>query len=256
MSTTPICPNAFPLVDHDLLISMDVYRGITYINKFGHNGDVAIGVEEEIWDGSAAYVFPATALMTSMSQTTDQEAMRGETIEWQGLDADWEMVTQVKTLDATNTTTVVTLDTPMIRVFRGRVLSSIVGDSTIRCHNAGETQDYAIIGTGNNQTLMAIYTVPVGQTAYLTNYYAHVNPGTNLDPTAMPIRLWARDNVNLYAPQIKHIFGLIEGSFQHFFTPHKKFTEKTDIYMTAQPVGKAADVTAGFDIILVQENIQ
>jgi hypothetical protein len=254
--TTPICPNAFPLVDHDLLISMDTYVGITYINKFGHNANVAIGVEEEIWDGSVAYTFPTTATMTKLNTTADVEAMRGETVELLGLDVNWAEVLQTVTLDASNTTTFVVLDTPLIRCFRMKFLSSVVSTSSITLVNAADNVLYANIDSGNNQTLMAIYTVPVGKTAYMTNYYAHVNPGTNLDPTAMPIRLWARDNANLYAPQIKHVFGLIEGSFQHFFTPHKKFTEKTDIYMTAQPVGKAADVTAGFDLILIQENIQ
>jgi hypothetical protein len=94
----------------------------------------------------------------------------------------------------------------------------------------------AIIITGNNQTQMAIYTVPNGKVAYMTCYYAHVNPGTNLDPG--------------YAPQLKHVVGQTSAGFQHFFTPNLKFTEKTDIYITAQPVGKAADVSAGFDLII------
>ena len=222
----------------------------TGVNKFGRNTAVAIGVEEEVWDGSAAYVYPATALMTSISQTTDQAAMQGETIEIQGLDANWAAVTQNAVLNASDTTTVVTLTTPLIRCFRMKVLSSVVGDSTIRVHNAGETQDYAIISTGANQTQMAIYTVPADKIAYLTCYYAHVNPGTNLDPTSMPIRMWARDNANSYAPQLKHVVGQVSDGFQHFFDPYLRFTEKTDIYLTAQPVGKAADVSAGFDLIL------
>ena len=235
-----------------LQMSRGLIPGHSYINKFGRNSDVAIGVKEEIWDGSVAYTYPATALMTSMSQTADQAAMRGQRIEWQGLDANWKMVTQIALLDATLTTNVVTLDTPMIRVFRGKVLSSIVGDSPIRCHNAGESTDYAIIGIGNNQTLMAIYTVPDGHTAHMICYYAHVNPGTNLDPTSNPISLWARDNERGYAPQLKHVIGQISDGFQHFFFPYVSFSERTDIFITAQPVGKAADVTAGFDLILVE----
>lgn len=227
--------------------------GMTSVNKFGQNTDIASGVEEEVWDGSAAYSFPATALMTSMSQTADQELLRGGTIEVQGLDANWDLVVQTKDLDATLTTNVVTLDTPLIRCFRMKVLENVVAASPIRVHNAGETVDYAIIGIGNNQTLMAIYTVPNGKTAYMTNYYAHVNPATNLDPTSMPVRLWARDNESGYAPQLKHVVGQTSLGFQHYFTPYYRFTEKTDIFITAQPVGKAADVSAGFDLIVVDE---
>ena len=133
-----------------------------------------------------------------------------------------------------------------------KVLADVVSTSPIRVHNAGETQDYAIIGTGNNQTLMAIYTVPNGKTAYMTCYYAHHNPATGQDPTSNPIKLWASDRENSYAKQIKHIVGLPNGDgFQHFFNPYTKFTQKTDIFITASPVGKDANVSAGFDLILV-----
>lgn len=235
---------------------LDIARGLvggqSVVNKFGRNNNIAIGVEEEIWDGSIAYTFPATALMTSISQTTDQTAMRGETIEVQGLDTNWDFVVQDPVLDATLTTNVVTLTTPLRRCFRMKVASSVVADSTIRVHNAAESQDYAIITAGEQQTHMAIYTIPNGQTGYMTNYYSHVNPGTNLDPTSMAIRLWATDNENGYARQLKHIIGQIEGNWQHEFDPYRKFTQKTDIFITATPVGKAADVSAGFDIILIE----
>lgn len=241
------------LGDTTILAAAGTNSAMSSINKFGRNPAVAIGVEEEIWDGSAAYVYPATALMTSMSQTTDQVAARGLVIEVQGLDSTWALVVQTKALNAADTTTAVTLDTPLIRVFRMKVLGNVVTTSTIRVHNAAENQDYAIIDTGRNQTQMAIYTVPAGKTAYMTSYYAAVNPATTLDPTSMPIRLYARDNANGYAKQIKHSSGLIVGQFQHFFEPHYKFTEKTDIFITATPVGKAADVSAGFDLILIND---
>ena len=223
------------------------------VNKFGRNPDVP-ATFEDIWDGSAAYVFPATALITSMSQTTNQAAMAGKTIEIQGLDASWDAVTQEVALDGTNTTTAVTLTTALIRVFRMKVLADVVADSPIRVHNTGETQDYAIIDTGNNQTLMAIYTVPNGKTAYMSNYYASMNPATNKDPSSMQIRLWARDNDNTYESQLKHTKGLdadATSQFPHWFSPYTKFTQKTDIYIDGTTVGKAADISAGFDLFLV-----
>lgn len=236
----------------DLAISSGQIDGVSSISKFGRNTAVALDTTEEIWDGSAAYSFPATALITSMSQTADQAAMRGETINIQGIDASWNLVSQDALLDATDTTTVVTLTTPLIRVFRAKVNSSVVGDQDIRIHNAGETQDYAVVTAGNNQTQMAIYTIPNGKTGYVTNYWAHHNPATGQDPTSNAITLWAADNDNGYAKQIKHVIGLPSGGgFQHTFSPYLTFTQKTDIYLTASPVGKAADVSAGFDIILI-----
>jgi len=240
--------------DMNLLIPRGSVKGYSSVNKFGRSSAITTTNTWEVWDGNAAYSFPATALMTSFSQTADQAAMRGETVEFQGLDANWDPVTQTKNLDGTLTTTVVTLDTPMIRCFRMKVLADVVTTSPIRCHNAGETQDYAIIGTGNNQTLMAIYTVPNGKTAYLTNYYATVNPGGGA-PTTFYVRLWGRDNDNSYEAQLKHHLGVSAdadayGQFQHFFKPYYKFTQKTDIFVTGSPTGSSVDVSAGFDFIL------
>ena len=229
--------------------------GYSTVNKFGRSTAITSGNTWEVWDGNAAYSFPATALMTSISQTTDQAAMRGATIEVQGLDANWAQVTQNATLDASDTTTVVTLSTALIRCFRMKVLANVVSTSTIRVHNAGETQDYAIIGTGNNQTLMAIYTVPASKTAFVTNYYATANPGGGA-PTTFNVSLWGQDNANSYAPQLKHIQGVSAdpdayGRMQHHFAPYYKFTEKTDIILKGSPSGSSVDVSGGFDLILV-----
>ena len=242
------------LTDFMLEVAKGNVTGHSAVNKFGRNSDIAAGTTEDIWDGSALYSFPATALMTSMSQTADQVAMRGATIEVQGLDANFAAVTQNATLDAANTTTVVTLTTALIRVYRMKVLGNVVSTSPIRCHNAGETQDYAIIGTGNNQTLMAIYTVPAGKTAYMTSWYASMNPAANKDPTTMQLNLWARDNANSYESQLKHTMGLDPDAtsyWRHCFEPYNRFTEKTDLYVDGTTVGKAADISAGFDLILV-----
>ena len=226
---------------------------ISHVNKFGRNPDIAIGVREEIWEGSVAYVYPTTATITHIRSAVNSADTRGKTIEIQGLDASWNLVVQTKDTNAANSTTEVELDTPLIRVFRMKVLENVVLDQNIWIGATGVNANLtkAIIVAGNNQTLMAIYTIPNGKTGYLTNWYASVNPASNLDPTSMPISVWARDNDNGYEKQVKHVTGLISGHVQHNYEPYNKFTQKTDIFMTATPVGKAADVSGGFDIILV-----
>lgn len=228
---------------------------LSSINKFGANSSIADAGTEEIWDGSAAYSYPATALMTSISQTADQAAMRAAVIELQGLDASWNEVTQTALLDASNTTTVVTLTTPMIRIFRMKVLADVVSDSPIRCHNAGETQDYAVIGIGNNQTLMALYTVPANVTAYMPQYYYDYVRDSVKDPDSVLFKLWVADRANTYEFQLKHQVGLPKqaGGRIQTFNPYMKITEKSDIKITATPDGAAAYVNAGFDLILVED---
>jgi len=167
----------------------------------------------------------------------------------------WGLVTQTKALDGTNSTTEIALDTALIRCFRMKMLDDTAMDQDVWLgdNDFVVTAAKAIITAGNNQTQMAQYTVPAGHSAYLTNYYAHENPVTGNVATSIDIKLWARDNANGYAPQLKHIVGLaVAGQFQHKFNPYYKFTEKTDIYITATTVGGTTDVSAGFDLIVVK----
>ncbi len=228
--------------------------GMASINKFGANASVTKETTEDIWDGGGDYPFPTTADITHLSQKVDQAAMQGALIEIQGLDSSWELVVQTKTLDAADTTTPVALDTPLIRVFRLKVLANVVGDQIISVHNTANNQDYAIMGAGNNQTLMAIYCVPAGKTAYLTKYYATVVESTGKEPKSTRFGLWMADRGNGYEFQLKHAIGIPKaGSMaQHDFEPYAgTISEKTDIKITANPVGENGDVAAGFDLILI-----
>jgi hypothetical protein len=144
----------------------------------------------------------------------------------------------------------------MIRVFRGEVNENVVNDSPIRCHNAGETVDYAIIDTGHNQTTMALYTVPAGKTAYMTRYYASAVESTGKEPKSTEIALWTADRLKGYEFQLKSIIGIPKaGSYTEVnFNPAtggNTMSERTDIKITAKPTGEIANVAAGFDLIVV-----
>lgn len=246
----------FGTTDYMLEISKGNISGTSKINKFGGNTNVAADTEEDVWSGGGTYPWPETALMTTMSQTTDQVAMRGAEIEWIGLDANWDEITVLVNLDASDTTTPVTLPTPMIRCFRGDVNANVVGDSDIRLHNAAETVDYAIIVAGLNQTTMALYTVPRGKTAYITQYYCTVVDATTKSPTSTRFALYSADRLKNYEFQLKHIIGMPAGGAAAMIPISPpgggdSASEMTDIKITALPADQPADVAAGFDLILV-----
>ena len=237
-----------------LQIAQGNIAGYSAINKFGANADVVAGATEDIWDRGGTYPFPATASITHISQGSDQAAMRGKNIEVQGLDASWNLVIQIVALNASNTSIPVVLATPFIRVFRMKVLTNTVADSDISVHDATALDYYATITAGNNQTLMAIYTVPAGKTAYMTKYYCTVVESTGKEPKSTRFGLWAADRANNYEFQLKHLIGIPKaGSMaEHNFLPYAgKFTERTDIKITGNPVGEAGDIAAGFDLILI-----
>jgi len=242
--------------DFYLEVSKGNIPGHSSINKFGNNPAVATSSTETVWDGSNLYTFPTTADITHLRQAVDQATMRGEDVEIQGLDTDYNLTVQTVTLDAANTTTPVALGTALRRVFRMKVMSAVVTTQLIELRNVGGGTTYAQITAGLNQTLMAIYTVPAGYTAFVDHYYASLNKASGGGDPDVVIRMWNRDNTNGYAPQIKHIQGLdADGTsyFQHEFTPPLKVLEKTDIWLNAVNLSStaAADVSAGFDIILV-----
>jgi len=247
--------NSQPLTDDRLLISMGCYPGITHVNKFGRNVAVAAGETREVWDGLLNYVYPTdTTAMTHIRSAVDSAITQGAVIEVQGLDANWDLVVQTKALDGTNSTTEVELDTPLIRAFRMKVLDDTLMDQAVWLGDADflVADVKAAIVAGKNQTQMAIYTVPDDHYAFVTQYYAHHNPQAGQQFTSNPIELWGRDNVSGYARQLKHGVGVAEDSgFIHPFDPYLKFGPKTDIFITSSPVAAAADMSAGFDLILV-----
>lgn len=232
-----------------------LHPGYSDIEKFGANNSVTKNTTEDVWDNGGAYSFPSTADITHVAQAANQAAMLGETVEVQGLDTNWDLIVQNKALDGSDTSTRVALDTALRRVFRVRVLADVVTDQNVLATNSDGSTVYANAMAGNNQTLMAIYTIPNGKTGYFWEYFGDQIPSAagSKDPRAVTFEVWAADRDNSYEFQLKHRKATTDtfSSFQHIFKTPIKFTQKTDIKITASPTNdKDAEVNAGFSIIL------
>ena len=245
--------------DEFLEIPAGNITGYSSVNKFGENPDIAVNTTEDVWDGGGTYSFPTTATITHIRQATDQVGTDANaTIEIQGLDASWNLTTQTADLDGTDTTTEVVLGTALIRVFRMKVLENIVGAADIWVGATGMSVGTAnaIIQAGNNQTLMAIYTIPNGKTGYLTNYYCDNETDGTRHPNSARFKLWIADRDNTYEFQLKHSRSIPElgnGIVQNF-KPYMKITQKSDIKISCTINGSANEdghPHAGFDLILV-----
>ena len=217
----------------NLPIAAGEVTGYSSINKFGAtDGDVTAGT---IWDGNSGttvYPYPAAGVITITSASNT-----GADVEVQGLDSNLEPATEVVAIGGTGTTT-------FSRIFRA-IMVDTNNDSDVTINQGGSIAAKIIEDQG--QTLMAVYTVPAGKTAYLT----HVNYSSDKAATnsAMQFRLFTRPENGTF--NIKGVLGSAGGAvIDYKYDVPLKFAEKTDIkidFIAAQ----ATTCTATFELILV-----
>ena len=191
--------------------------------KYGYN-PLIINVNETIWDGGGIYAYPASALamtVTSAGGATDEDVQ----VMVIGLDADWNEVQQEVTLNGSGTAT--TTQT-FRRVFRAYVSGSQAPTGNITVANGGTT--YAQITLGENQTLMAVYTVPAGHTLYLTNGTVTHGTGTS-GGVFMTVRFMIREFGGVFRTATK--IDIVESEVIFPFTFPLRIPEKTDLEVRA-----------------------
>jgi hypothetical protein len=111
---------------------------------------------------------------------------------------------------------------------------------------------YATIAIGDNQTVMALWTVPRGYTAYLLQ--TDITVATTQNNKYCTVHLVSRPNGEVF--QIKDKFVKAESSVHQAYTIPLKFEEKTDIEVRAIGDSSGADIaiSAGLDIIYIQND--
>ena len=228
-----------------LAIAQGKVTGTSFISKFGQNENIGTGAFEDIWDVGGLYTWPAdnTAPITHLNAT----AGNTQDIEVQGLDINGNLLVQTKSL---NGATLVALDTPLWRVFRLRNQGSVDITGTAQAINAGNTVTYAQIQNGNNQTLMALFTIPAGKTGYL------VMGGASIVGL---VRAYSIDGHFSMRPfggvfQLKHTFGVSSdgtSKFQHEYKIPLPIEEKTDLRVSAISSTNGGVLNSTFDVVLV-----
>jgi hypothetical protein len=212
--------------------------GYVHINKFGAtNGDVTAGT---IWDGNSAavtYPYPAAGVVAVTSASNS-----GASIEIQGLDENYASQTVTTTIGGTTTET-------FSRVFRARMVDTN-NDADVTINQGGALAAKIIEDKG--QTLMAVYTVPAGKTAYLIK----TQMGSDKASTnaSLQYTLFARPFGGTF--NVKGISYAAGG--QNVIVEYPvplKFEEKTDIKIDVVAASGGQTCSATFDIILVDNPI-
>jgi hypothetical protein len=248
--------------DFDLDIPAGKEAGMIAVNKFGRNPDIDSAAAEDVWDLGGDWVAPTQERIHDIVSTSGNDdgspvGTGARTVEIQGLNENWQIVKEIITLNGT--TDVPTVNTYR-RIFRMKVLTVGALGENVGIITATAQVDGTVtaqISATNNQTLMAIYTIPAGMTGYMKCYYGSLNQGSVSPISLVNLRLLVKPDASQSdSPfQIKHMFGLsVQGGKpgRHDFTPYFPITEKSDIKMRVTDITQNdSDVSAGFDLILV-----
>ena len=246
-----------------LAIAKGDVTGTTFVHKFGKTPDfdIADGYVS-VWDGAndagidqMDYQYSTTADIDSLVSSNAGDSVD---IEIQGLDSNWDLTTQTITL---NGQTRVALDTDLIRVFRmiNVGATDLVGDVSCYVNSSitgGVVDDSAdvraIINNGNNQTLMAIYTIPNGKTGYMRSGF--VSAAGAKKTSVHNVRLFARPTGGVF--QLKHDTSInLAGTsyIQHLYVDPEVLPAKTDLEVKVNSDEDQAGISAGFDLVLVDD---
>ena len=240
-------------IDFYLAVAKGDFTGYSNVSKFGYNPSVSQITYESIGEGSNAYPWMSSAdyLQVLSSSANDTSAGTGaRTVEIEGLDSSWNLLTETISM---NGTTAGTTTNQFLRIFRARVVTGGTslrneGDITIRDQSTSTTRALITNGPTSSfgQTLMAVYTIPAGKTGYVVN----INFSSAKD-LEQEYRLMARDNTVANAAWNVKEFMTGRGGFSDFIKRAiNKYTEKTDLALQVISSSNSA-AAGGFEIILI-----
>ena len=228
--------------DYKLDIAKGDVPGQSAVRRFGLNSAVGTSIETIGPVGGLAE-YPVTAgKLTISSDSGDDEGPLGigaRTITVQGLDSAYAMQSEDLDMDGTFFETVNTY----IRVFKVRVTS--VGSAgtnvgTISIKNSAETVEYLKMLPGEGASVSSPFTVPAGQTFYMTSWDA-----SEASSTGAQVTLWQRTEAS-GVWELARVQQVYNNNFYIHFDMPLVFAAKTDIEVRAVSSLGAAVVSGGF----------
>lgn len=245
--------------------------GMAGVNKFGRNPDIdqaasatAVNLGRTVWDGGIAgavnWLEPTAARTHQIASSDADDDTDGagsnagaRTVRIFGLDSAFALQQEDITLNGVGNVPTASTYTMIHRMEvlttgatgwnEGIITATADSDSTVT----------AQIAIGNNQSLMAVYQIPASKKGFMTSYTATLQKTGGATKFADVFLMskkfggpWrVRDATDLSSD------GGI--AIEHIFAPYEVFEAKELIQVIANPSADAQDVTAGFDLILVDQ---
>ena len=191
---------------------------------------------------------PETVAVTSSSGNDSATGTGARTVEVQGLNENYELITETLTVGgAAGVQT-------FIRVFRVKVVTAgsvrvNIGTLSITSSDTSTVLAQIVIqgGSGTGQTFMSLYTVPAGKTAYLTQWTV----GAGKQNTDAVCFLMAKPFDTDSAFNSKDMIAVSATTFSKNYVIPLMFPEKTDIEIRGFSTTNNSIVTSSFNLILI-----
>lgn len=244
-------------LDYSISISSGNLDGVDYVEKFGMNIDVDAN-KETIWDVGGIYEYltvPDTVEINSTDPNDSATGSGARTIEVQGLDAGYNLVSETITVGAGPGSI------PFIRVFRASVLTAGVssqneGTCTVIGANSGVLlAGIGVDGSGPNaagrgQTFMAVYTIPEGKTGYLTQWTVGAGK-QNTDAVAFLMTRTPSPNNGSF--NSRDVITVSATTYSKDYRIPLQIPARTDIEIRAYSTTNNSLVSSSFNLILIDD---
>ena len=218
------------------------------LHKFGENDDVNTAANEDVWDAGGDYNWPAAAQTMSVVSANAADAAAGtgaRTVQLIGLDANYDYLAETVTLNGV--TPVVTTGS-FLRLHRMRVLTAGSGEQNagiITATGSTSSSVHAQINAGNNQTLMAVWTVPAGYTLFLNEVVIGVLRQT---AAAVDFTLRVRPENEVFTPRVVlPLNSQGQSGFAYTYVEPLVISEKSDVIVRVGTSANNTAVTADFE---------
>jgi hypothetical protein len=250
-------------LDFLLDVSRGGVNGLENVRVFGQNPDVDTGSDpEDVWDGEGLYNYTAAAgapYFISSSNNGDVIAVSLTLLTKDALGA-WNEETFNVTLVGQTKTAIVTPsgDAPVrLQSIINATGTPLLGDVYVYEDSvvavgvpADPTKIRGKVLIGNERTLMALYTVPSGKTAYL---YGREIGITSVVATTMDARFYKRESGGLFTLEQR---AFVDNAILARYTDRppipRPIAAKTDLRATAFTVTvDNTAVVAEFDLLLL-----
>jgi hypothetical protein len=240
----------------ELQVARGQIQGHRNVTVFGFNPDVDT-TQVSVWPLPSLITFPASAIQMTVSSTSANDTSAGtgaRTVVVQGLDANYNEVTETVTL---NGQTAVTMTASLLRVNYAYVATAgsgnsaagdiYIGTGTVTAGVPATTYD--IIKFDYNTTITGSFTIPAGYTGYLSQ--GLFSSGQSGGSNQVQGRLLTRgtDNIRRTAA----VTSINNGVADYVFEYPSAIQEKTTVEATAIGSSSNNAVSSMFILLLVKE---